>query len=644
MNQLVSIFAQHNATEPTMDVAIAAVVQAIRQPSAKVAGLVAAIRAETDKERRRALKAQLPAVCFGARLKTRKSGVAAAEKILAESGVVCLDFDGVEDPEAAKAKLSRSHHVLAAFVSPSGSGVKALVPILGPFQAHWRALAHWAWSEHGLTADEARKDVCGLCYASHDPAIWVAPDPAAVVPFAGIMEEPRPVRQAHDLPGRSPQDGEVLADFLDSRAAEAAIARLDPDMEYSEWIEVGQAIHCQFGGGGQGLALWDAWSVRGSKYAGTEDVAKHYQSFRSSGVTFRTVLKKALDAGYEMPKRTTSTARVTAPQQPADKPKSTLGEFIAREMDGSYHLTPWPWPVLTEMSRSLFPGAVTILCGAPGASKSWFGLACLNFWTTQGVNAHVLMLEEQKAWHLNRLLTMLEGNKDFLDPDKTKRCPLPKIKALEKHHEQVKAVEDRIWCQGNLTMAACAEWVEQRCDEGARVIWVDPITLADTGEKNSWDADKRFMARCQDAIGKSGASLVLVTHPRKSNGPQKGPASGQDMAGGAVYDRASSSILWLGPSEPYEEIEKGHDTVSARADRKIQILKSRNGVGTGKHIVYQFNDFTFEEIGVAETKERKPKDAKGTYQSEMHEMEKARRKSVSLRLADKPQSEEDLFA
>jgi len=40
----------------------------------------------------------------------------------------------------------------------------------------------------------------------------------------------------------------------------------DPDSPYEEWVAVGMALHDATGGGPEGLALWDEWSRRGSKY------------------------------------------------------------------------------------------------------------------------------------------------------------------------------------------------------------------------------------------------------------------------------------------------------------------------------------------------------------------------------------------
>lgn len=644
MDAIVSIFDDHNATLPSCNLTVGAVLRAIKEPRPRVIGLCASIRAETDKAKRRDLKAKLPAVCFGAHLRTRDGSVTREDKILAESGVVCLDFDQVPDVGAAKASLAGAKHVLAIFVSPSGSGLKVLVPIAGPFQAHWRALAHHMGVTHGLTADEARKDVCGLCYASHDPSIWIAPEPEAVEPFAGVMEDPRPGHgSSPTFGGHTAQDGEVLADFLDTRKAEDAVSRLNPDMDYPDWLAIGQAFHCQFSGSLQGFSIWDSWSSRGAKYPGTEDLASKWRSFRSSGVTFRTVLKEAMEAGYQMPKRTVSTARAHVPVV-ASVP-DLLGSFIASEMDGSYHLTPWPWPELTKYSRSLLPGAITVLCGAPGASKSWFGLSCLNYWTANNISAQVLMLEARKEWHLNRLLTMLEGDKDFLDSSLTKADPRPKLAAYGRHIKTIKAVEERLWCTPNLTMAACADWVEQRCQEGARVIVVDPITLADNGAEKPWEADKRFIARCGEAVEKYGSSLVLVSHPRKSNGLTKGPPQMDDLAGGATYGRAAASIIWLGPSAEWENIELPQGIAPMPADRKIRILKSRNGIGTGKNIVYQFKQFSFKELGLSDDNKAKAENG-SAHQQEISEAEKVRRAEKGKRLAqikDIPNEDEDLF-
>jgi hypothetical protein len=425
------------------------------------------------------------------------------------------------------------------------------------------------------------------------------------------------------------KDGEVLEDYRDSRQAEDPLRMVNADLSYEEWIEVGQAIHCQFGGSGEGLALWDSWSATGAKYPGPKEVQTHYKSFRSSGITFRTVLKKAIQAGWQMPRKTSSTAKKSV-EQPKLK-TDHLSDLINAEAAGTHYLQPWPWPILTQQSRSLMPGSVTILCGAPGSAKSWFGLSCLRYWIERDVRAAVLMLEEDKAWHLNRLLTQLDGNVDFLDSDKVRANPDEKRRALDRHRATIDRVDQALYVQNNLSMAGCAEWVEDRCKEGARVVIVDPITLADNGSEKPWEADRRFMARCQAAIVESGTSLILVTHPRKAPGlTQAGAPALDDMAGGAAYGRAAASVIWVGAAlSEVDWVEGADGPYQATAHKRLVILKARNGVGCNQEILARFTDLCFEEVGIR---------CKNPPEDSGEKINKPTRKR-----ANKPHNGEDLF-
>lgn len=55
----------------------------------------------------------------------------------------------------------------------------------------------------------------------------------------------------------------------------------DPDSDYDTWLAVGLAIHHETSASPQGFALWDAWSAKGSKYKGRQDLEPHWRSFRS---------------------------------------------------------------------------------------------------------------------------------------------------------------------------------------------------------------------------------------------------------------------------------------------------------------------------------------------------------------------------
>jgi replicative DNA helicase len=76
---------------------------------------------------------------------------------------------------------------------------------------------------------------------------------------------------------------------------ETALYRIDPDCEYSMWVEIGMAIHSELGEGG--MSIWDNWSRGGSKYNEREMETK-WRSFKNgSGVSIGTLFHHAKN-GY----------------------------------------------------------------------------------------------------------------------------------------------------------------------------------------------------------------------------------------------------------------------------------------------------------------------------------------------------------
>ena len=82
------------------------------------------IRKESDKEKRNALKAHLKSICFSGEFSYRS-----AKNCIKHSGFACLDFDDVDDPICLRDSLQDNEYIYSAFISPSGTGVKALVKI-----------------------------------------------------------------------------------------------------------------------------------------------------------------------------------------------------------------------------------------------------------------------------------------------------------------------------------------------------------------------------------------------------------------------------------------------------------------------------------------------------------------------------------
>lgn len=308
---------------------------------------------------------------------------------------------------------------------------------------------------------------------------------------------------------------------------------------------------------------------------------------------------------------------------------------IRDQATGRYAMVDWPWEGLTAASRSLMPGSVTLVCGTPGASKSWFALSCIRYWTAHGIDSAVLMLEETVKWHMQRALAQCVGDPKLLYPEWIKANYEAATAIWEQHRDELAVVRSHLTCDGDWTLAKCAGWVEQQCDAGRRIIIIDPISLADPGSEKAWEADRKFMARAKVAIERAGASLVLITHPRKANAKSAGPPTLDDLAGGAAYGRACASALWVAGVDGNEEvpiITSCGTYIRAAPHKVIRVLKARNSTGTGKGLAYTFNNLCFDELGELAGKNSQP-----VTHSEKPVSDRARK------LGSKPSDDEDVF-
>jgi RecA-family ATPase len=86
-----------------------------------------------------------------------------------------------------------------------------------------------------------------------------------------------------------------------SKAAQA-LQFINPDSDYTTWIEIGQALHTAFGA--QGHQLWAGWSSQGAKYKSEQDIDTHWKSFhQGKGVSIGTLFHHAKQGGYSAPSR-----------------------------------------------------------------------------------------------------------------------------------------------------------------------------------------------------------------------------------------------------------------------------------------------------------------------------------------------------
>lgn len=114
-------------------------------------------------------KLRLPAVLFSGEFSSRHD-----DDIHEHSGFIVLDFDHVE-VDKTKSALATDDYIHSCWVSPSGTGVKALVKVANPerHRDHFRALVRYFDDRYGLDLDESGINESRACFESYDPDIVI---------------------------------------------------------------------------------------------------------------------------------------------------------------------------------------------------------------------------------------------------------------------------------------------------------------------------------------------------------------------------------------------------------------------------------------------------------------------------------------
>ena len=216
---------------------LGAVLERFRRPNEHLQALISRIRTARSKEERDALKRELAQVVFSGTFERRQS-----DAIRSYAGILTVDLDADQNPgrdlPAAKPLLASDPYVLAAFVSPSGHGLKLLVRVAEPIpevsdpkplqKAHARAARAffgYLQATYGLIADQGCTDLARACFATVDPELHFNPD-AEIFRFRHEVELP---------PVASSGDGAADLELIES--ALAALP-LDGSLDYHLWLKV----------------------------------------------------------------------------------------------------------------------------------------------------------------------------------------------------------------------------------------------------------------------------------------------------------------------------------------------------------------------------------------------------------------------
>jgi hypothetical protein len=118
------------------------------------------------------LKKRLPALTFSGTFTDAHK----KENLLQYSRLIVIDIDNLnyDNVESEKRRLFNDKYVFAAWISPSGLGIKLLIRITSEAEDHalcFLCLSEYLKTNYKIEVDKSGSDVCRLCFVSYDPRI-----------------------------------------------------------------------------------------------------------------------------------------------------------------------------------------------------------------------------------------------------------------------------------------------------------------------------------------------------------------------------------------------------------------------------------------------------------------------------------------
>ena len=224
MARRISNFSNIHTTAPNGSATVRAFVEAVQRGEWKmpVDEIRRALQTDGKKAADKIKCSKLPAVTFRGLFERR-----AKDGLNQHSGLLVLDFDDLgASLESARKKLIADEHVLSVFVSPSGAGLKAVVAIdASDDDGHGRAFtaAEAHFKGIGLTTDPSGKDVCRLCFASHDANAWSRAEGSRLIILSALCTTAHSAPTALTAPSATTAPSARHLDVIERRRSRNAL-------------------------------------------------------------------------------------------------------------------------------------------------------------------------------------------------------------------------------------------------------------------------------------------------------------------------------------------------------------------------------------------------------------------------------------
>ena len=240
-----------------------------------------------SKDEQAAEKIKIPAVTISGTFQNNVSNA----NLTQHSGLICIDFDAVEDVAQLKRELERDPYTFAALLSVSGNGLAALVKI-EPEQhlAAFEGLKAYYFKNYGQLIDASCKNVSRLRFLSYDPLLYHNPEAKTFKEYPKKSAKPKVVNTV--------LTGNEFDELIDR------ICRGGYDLTegaYSNYLSIGFALASEFGE--RGREYFHAVSAQNNKYDHNKADRQYNYCLRDTGqskVGIATFYYLAKQAGVEL--------------------------------------------------------------------------------------------------------------------------------------------------------------------------------------------------------------------------------------------------------------------------------------------------------------------------------------------------------
>ena len=134
------------------------------------------LRSITDPKQARHFKANNFDYCTFSGVFTSRND----KNLVQHSGLMAVDFDHLTNLEEVRQVLLADDYfdTQLLFVSPSGDGLKWIIPIdtsKTPHSEYFAAVANYILQTYGIEVDKSGKDISRACFLPHDPKAFINP-------------------------------------------------------------------------------------------------------------------------------------------------------------------------------------------------------------------------------------------------------------------------------------------------------------------------------------------------------------------------------------------------------------------------------------------------------------------------------------